>query len=63
MVDSNNATAALADAVQKLGRARLAIDLAREISGPAIEQLRVANSAIETAANLLQEVVQALVLR
>ena len=52
------AQTALRDAIDKLGRARLACDLASEIATPALKQLETAVEAIGTAATLLQDVVR-----
>jgi predicted RNA-binding Zn ribbon-like protein len=59
MVDQKlAAAAALREAIDKLGRARLACDLANEIAVPALKQLGTAVDAIGTAATLLQEAVR-----
>lgn len=59
MVDDKlAATAALREAIDKLGRARLACDLASEIAIPALKQLGTAVDAIGTAAALLQDAVR-----
>ena len=55
------AKAALTEAIQKLGRARLACDLAQELTGPALRQLETANAAVGTAAELLQQVIASMV--
>jgi hypothetical protein len=62
MVGSNDAAAAaLQEAIQKLGRARLACDLCTELAAPALRQLETAQAAVGTAATLLQEVIASLV--
>jgi hypothetical protein len=59
MADCNcNAKAALDDAVQKIGRARLAVDLAHDLIDGAHRQIGTANDALATAGTLLQSLAQ-----
>jgi hypothetical protein len=61
MLDSKSAaTAALREAIDRLGRARLACDLASELAIPALKQIGTAVDAIGTAATLLQDAMRAI---
>jgi hypothetical protein len=58
--EDSAASAGLREAIEKLGRASLACDLAGDLATPALKQLETANQAIATAGAILQDIVRGL---